>query len=126
MTLENIISNMLELVVNLKNAINLDIEDIKQAKHEELLKRNDDKHLLIDDIMNLKIELNKELMKKIQHGDDVNIYRNSVDDLELQLKELYELNKKLASIVLPVQQMYKDLVSEISAVHGGQVFDIKA
>lgn len=126
MTLENIITNMLELVVNLKNAINLDIEDIKQAKHEELLKRNDEKHFIIDNIMNLKIQLNQELMKKIQNGEDVNIYRESVDSLETQLRELSELNKKLASIVLPVQQMYKDLISEISAVNGGQVFDIKA
>ena len=124
--LENIINDMLKHVTNLKNAINQDIQDIKEAKHEELLKRNDEKHLLIDTIMNLKVELNKELMRLIQNGEDVNIYRQSVDDLEVQLKELYELNKKLASIVLPVQQMYKDLVSEISAVHGGQVFDIKA
>ncbi len=124
--LENIINDMLKHVTNLKNAINQDIQDIKEAKHEELLKRNDEKHLLIDTIMNLKVELNKELMRLIQNGEDVNIYRQSVDDLEVQLKELYELNKKLASIVLPVQQMYKDLVSEITAVNGGQVFDIKA
>ena len=49
-----------------------------------------------------------------------------MDSLEIELKELYELNKKLASIVLPVQQMYKDLVSEISAANGGNIFDIKA
>ncbi|MDZ7819077.1 MAG: hypothetical protein U5K55_10875 [Aliarcobacter sp.] len=70
--------------------------------------------------------MNKELMAKIQEGEDVNIYRQSVDSLESQLKELYELNKKLASIVLPVQQMYKDLVSEITTANGGQIFDIKA
>ena len=65
-------------------------------------------------------------MPLIQEAKDVNIYRQSVDVLEVQLKELYELNKKLASIVLPVQQMYKELVSEIKAVNGGQLFDIKA
>jgi hypothetical protein len=65
-------------------------------------------------------------MSKIQEGIDVNIYRQSVDLLEIQLKELYELNKKLASIVLPVQQMYKDLVEEISVANGGNFFDIKA
>ena len=124
--LENIINDMLKHVTNLKNAINQDIQDIKEAKHEELLKRNDEKHLLIDTIMNLKVELNKELMRLIQNGEDVNIYRQSVDDLEVQLKELYELNKKLASIVLPVQQMYKELVSEIGASNGGRIFDIKA
>ena len=124
--IENIIENMLTLIVKLKNSITQDIEDIKLAKHEELLKRNDEKHMIIDEITSLKATLNKELMAKIQEGVDVNIYRQSVDLLEIQLKELYELNRKLASIVLPVQQMYKDLVSEISAANGGNFFDIKA
>ncbi len=124
--IENTIENMSTLIIKLKNSITQDIEDIKAAKHEELLKRNDEKHLMIDEITSLKSELNKELISKIQEGVDVNIYRQSVDSLEIELKELYELNKKLASIVLPVQQMYKDLVSEISAANGGNFFDIKA
>jgi hypothetical protein len=123
--IENIVKDMSDLVDQLKSSINQDISDIKEAKHEELLKRNDQKHSMIDEIMNLKIQLNKELIALIQEGKDVNIYRQSVDTLEVQLKELYELNKKLASIVLPVQKMYKDLVSEITAVKGGQLFDIK-
>ena len=124
--IENTIENMSTLIIKLKNSITQDIEDIKAAKHEELLKRNDEKHLMIDEITSLKSELNKELISKIQEGVDVNIYRQSVDSLEIELKELYELNKKLASIVLPVQQMYKDLVSEITAANGGKIFDIKA
>ena len=124
--IENTIKNMSELIVKLKNSISQDIEDIKAAKHEELLKRNDEKHIMIEDITLLKAQLNKELMSKIQEGIDVNIYRDSVDALEVELRGLYELNRKLASIVLPVQQMYKDLVSEISAANGGNFFDIKA
>ena len=124
--IENTIEDMSTLIIKLKNSITQDIEDIKAAKHEELLKRNDEKHIMIDEITSLKLELNKELISKIQEGVDVNIYRQSVDALEIELKELYELNKKLASIVLPVQQMYKDLVSEISAANGGNFFDIKA
>lgn len=124
--IENTIKNMSDLIVKLKNSIVQDIEDIKSAKHEELLKRNDEKHVMIEDITSLKAQLNSELISKIQEGVDVNIYRKSVDALEVDLKELYELNKKLASIVLPVQQMYKDLVSEISAANGGSFFEIKA
>ena len=124
--IENTIKNMSDLIIKLKNSIEQDIEDIKAAKHEELLKRNDEKHIMIDEITLLKTKLNEELMAKIQEGVDVNIYRASVDSLEVELKELYELNKKLASIVLPVQQMYKDLVSEISEANGGKFFDIKA
>lgn len=124
--IENTIKNMSELITKLKDSITLDIEDIKAAKHEELLKRNDEKHVMIDNITLLKAQLNNELILKIQEGKDVNIYRASVDLLEIQLKELYELNRKLASIVLPVQQMYKELVAEISAANGGKIFDIKA
>ena len=123
--IENTIKNMSDLIIKLKSSIEQDIVDIKAAKHEELLKRNDEKHIMIDEITLLKTKLNEELMSKIQEGVDVNIYRQSVDTLEVQLKEIYELNKKLASIVLPVQKMYKDLVSEITAVKGGQLFDIK-
>ena len=121
-----IISDISNLVNELKTSINQDILDIKEAKHEGLLKRNDEKHIMIDEIMNLKMDLNKELMARIKEGEDVNIYRQSVDSLETQLRELYELNKKLAAIVLPVQQMYKDLVSDITTANGGQIFDIKA
>ena len=121
-----IIENMSDLINKLKISINQDILDIKEAKHEELLTRNDEKHHMIDEIMNLKTKLNQELMSIIQKGEDVNIYRTSVDSLEAELKDLYELNKRLASIVLPVQQLYKDLVSEITAANGGKIFDIKA
>lgn len=124
--IEDIVNKMSALVDKLKDSITLDIEDIKKAKHEELLKRNDEKHIFIDEISRLKIELNKQLMNEIEKGNDVNIYRKNVDELELKLKDLYTLNKKLASIVLPVQQMYKDLVEEISNANGGQVFDLKA
>ncbi len=124
--IEKIVDNMNSLVSDLKKSISEDIEDIKQAKHEELLKRNDDKHILIDEISQLKIELNKELVNQMEQGVDVNQYRSKVDELEVQLKELYTLNKKLASIVLPVQQMYKELVEEISIANGGNAFDVKA
>ena len=124
--IENTIKKMSNLIIKLKSSIEQDIEDIKAAKHEELLKRNDEKHIMIDEITLLKTKLNEELMSKIQEGVDVNIYRESVDLLEIELKNLYELNKRLASIVLPVQQLYKDLVSEITAANGGKIFDIKA
>ena len=124
--IEEIIKNMSDDINRLKLSIEQDILDIKDAKHEELLKRNDEKHHLIDEIMSLKAELNSELVKNIQAGVDVNIYRKSVDSLEQNLKELYNLNKKLASLVLPVQQMYKELVAEITTAQGGNLFDIKA
>ena len=124
--IEKIITNMYKLVNDLQETIILDIEDVKQAKHEELLTRNDIKQSLIDDIINLKAQLNQELVKSIENGIDVNIYRDKVNYLEEELKKLYELNKKLASIVLPVQKMYKDIVDEITIVNGGSLINVQA
>jgi len=39
---------------------------------------------------------------------------------------LYELNKKLALIVQPIQQMYKDIVDDITEKNGGNLFNVKA
>lgn len=122
---EKIVEQMNNLVDELQESIKKDLNDIKEANHEELLKRNDEKHILIDEISSLKIELNKELVTQMEMGTDVNIYRPKVDQLEEKLKELYMLNKKLASVVLPIQQMYKDLVEEISNENGGKAFDVK-
>ncbi|MAC83272.1 MAG: hypothetical protein CL624_03970 [Arcobacter sp.] len=120
------IERMSELVKNLQKSIELDLHDVKNAKHEELLSRNDDKHNMINEITELKARLNQELIEKMQEGVDVNIYRDKVDFLEVELKNLYELNKSLASVVLPVQQMYKELVEEITAANGGNIFNVKA
>ncbi|MGA1932531.1 hypothetical protein ACH5BF_07390 [Arcobacter sp. YIC-464] len=123
---EEVVQKMTQLVNELKESINQDIVDIKEGKNEGLLERNEQKHNLINEIASLKSELNKELISEMKTGVDVNIYREQVDGLEDNLRELYQLNKKLASIVLPVKQMYSDLVDEISAVNGGQIFDVKA
>jgi len=120
------IQRMSELVKNLQASIELDMQDVKDAKHEALLSRNDEKHQMINEITELKATLNQELIAKMEDGLDVNMYREKVDSLEIELKNLYDLNKKLASIVLPVQQMYKELVEEITAANGGNIFDVKA
>ena len=123
---DKIVDNMQQLILELKNAITQDIEDIKASKHEELFGRNDRKNSIINEIMNQKVELNKELTTLIQNNFDVNIYRDKVNELEEGLTTLYELNRKLANIVLPIKQMYKELLDEISEQSGGQIFDIKA
>lgn len=124
--IDKTINEMLKLVEELKNAINEDIEDIKKAKHENLLKRNDKKQELMENIASLKVKLNVSLVESLQNNEDINGYRVKVDNLEEELKNLHKLNAKLASIVLPVQQMYKDIVEEITIQNGGSVFEIKA
>ncbi|PHO18501.1 hypothetical protein CPU12_05210 [Malaciobacter molluscorum LMG 25693] len=117
---------MLELSKDMQDLLLLDIEDIKKAKHENLLERNEKKEEAIVEITNLKSSLNEKLVEAMQNGEDINLYRQKVDNLEEELKNLYKLNKQLASIVLPIQQMYKDIVEEIARENGGNLLDVKA
>jgi len=123
---ETIVKEMIELVNKMQNFILQDIEDIKQAKHAELLNRNDEKQSMIEKITLYKKRLNQEIVNELQNGVDVNVYRDQVDNLEAELKKLYELNRKLAMIVQPIQQMYKDIVDDITDNNGGNFFNVKA
>ncbi|RXK00768.1 hypothetical protein CRV02_08860 [Arcobacter sp. CECT 8989] len=122
----SIIDEMLALIKKMEDYIDQDIEDIKKAKHEELLTRNSEKEEIIEKITSYKQDLNNALVQEMENGVDVNIYRDKVDSLEAELKKLYEANRKLAMIVQPIQQMYKDIVDEITELNGGQMFDVKA
>jgi hypothetical protein len=117
---------MINMATQLKEAISLDIEDVKNANHEKLLERNDIKLQLMQDINEAQNALNQMLATEISNGVDVNIYRDDVDVLETHLRELYELNGKLASIVLPVKEMYRQIIEEITAINGGSLIEVTA
>ncbi len=125
--INSIVNEMKIVIGKMKKAINDDIEDIKNANHDKLLDRNDLKLEHMNKIVELKQQLNEQLIKDMKNGVDVNIYREKVDGLENDLKQLYELNGKLASIVLPIKQMYKEMVDDLTEHNGGgSLIDVKA
>jgi len=110
----------------LKESIKLDIIDVKQAKHESLLERNEEKIIMMENLSNLKKKLNEELSVEYKKGNDISLYKESIDDLEVNLRELYKLNGKLAAIVLPVKEMYKEIIDEITLRNGGSLIEVMA
>ena len=114
------------IATELKNSILLDIDDVKKANHESLVTRNSVKLTLMDSLSELKQKLNAQLSEEYKQGKDISIYKDSIDELEAQLRELYELNGKLASIVLPVKEMYKDIIEEITKKNGGSLVEVMA
>ncbi len=124
--IQSIVIKMINIVQELQEHILLDIEDVKQANHEKLLDRNDVKLEKMQQVANLKQELNHALAEAIQAGADINMFRDDVDNLEAHLLELSKLNAKLASIVLPVKEMYKDIINEISKANGGRLLEVHA
>jgi hypothetical protein len=124
--IDNIIKELETITIKLQNAIKADIDDVKKAEHESLLERNEVKISLMESLSSLKAKLNEELSAEFQKGNDVSIYRESIDNLENELKSLYYLNGRLASIVLPVREMYKDIIDEITQANGGHLIEVTA
>ncbi len=120
------VNRMINLAIALKNAIHEDIKDVKNANHEKLLERNDEKLELMMQISEAQKVLNQILVDEINKGVDINQFRDDVDLLEFHLRELYELNGKLASIVLPVKEMYRQIIDEITTQNGGMLFEVRA
>jgi len=124
--IETKVEQLKQIVSELKSSILLDIEDVKQAKHETLVTRNDLKLELMDRLAQLKQQLNTELSNEYQNGIDITQYKTSIDELEEQLGDLYRENGRLASIVLPVKEMYKEIIDEITAQNGGSLVEVMA
>jgi len=124
--INELVDEMIVICKDLQDNILCDIEDIKLANHEKLLDRNDYKQEKMDQLAQLKVDLNTLLVEAMQSNEDVNVYKPIVDQLEEELTKLYKLNGKLASIVLPIRQMYSEIVDEITAQNGGSLIEIKA
>jgi len=120
------IEELKKITNTLYTSILEDIEDVKKAKHESLIERNDIKLELMDKLTSLKQQLNQELSDEYHAGKDISAYRESIDQLELELRKLYQANGKLASIVLPVKEMYKEIIDEITALNGGSLVEVRA
>lgn len=122
----NLIQEMITKTIELQEHILEDMEDIKSARHEKLLDRNEIKLEKMHLLASKKEDLNHALLEALQQGKDVNQYRHSVDTLEEELKKLYMLNARLGSIVEPVRKMYKEIVDEIITQYGSSVIEVKA
>jgi hypothetical protein len=124
--IETTVEQLKSIVSELQNSIMLDIEDVKKARHESLVQRNNVKLDLMDNLSGLKQQLNEELSAEYEKGVDITIYKSSIDELESQLGELYRANGKLASIVLPVKEMYKEIIDELTIQNGGALVEVMA
>lgn len=124
--IENTINELMNLTGLLQESIDMDIADVKAAKHEKLLERNSQKLESMEKLALLKKQLNEQLAQKYHAGEDITVYKNSVDSLEEELLKLYRLNAKLASIVLPVKEMYKEIIDEVTKLNGGSLVEVRA
>ncbi|MEA3316100.1 MAG: hypothetical protein U9Q30_09610 [Campylobacterota bacterium] len=124
--IDNTIEELMQLSQELYQDILLDINDVKKAKHDELLERNSKKLDIMEKLSLNKQKLNEELASEFHAGKDISIYKDSIDALESELRKLYKMNGKLAAIVLPVKEMYKDIIDDITRINGGALVEVMA
>jgi len=124
--IKDIVEKMIKTVEDLQSDILEDIEDVKLANHEKLLDRNDIKLEKMEAIASFKEQLNIALVQAVQTGADVDQYRDDVNILEEHLLQLSKLNARLAAIVLPVKEMYKEIIDEITSANGGTLIEVRA
>ena len=124
--INEVVTKLNNITDQLHNAVLDDIEDVKKANHEKLIQRNEIKLELMESLTSSKQLLNEKLALEYEKGADISIYKDGIDNLETKLRALYEANGKLASIVLPVKEMYKDIIDDISRQNGGSLIEVMA
>ncbi len=97
-----------------------DIEDIKNAKNEEIYNRTKIKDEILSLFENNKSLLDRELVKLIEKNPNkelsdllVNNEREDLEILKNRLKELQTLNKNYAKLVVAVNEFYSSLFDKI-------------
>ena len=63
----------------------------------------------------------KAISSQLGDSNELYAYADILNDLEKELQQLYTLNDSLASIVLPVNEIYKEILDDISNEQGNLV-----
>ena len=116
MLLQNI-NKMIALTKQLQEYVEQDIVDVKSANHNSLFERNAIKTIKMDELLTAK----KAISSQLSDSDELYAYVDILNDLEKELQQLYTLNDSLASIVLPVNEIYKEILDDISNEQGNLV-----
>lgn len=97
-----------------------DIDDIKEARHEEIFARLEGKNNLISDFKNHKDLADSAMREMIAKHPNKGIAdlldENAmalIDEMRLNLKELRTLNKNYARSVIAVSEFYGSLINAI-------------
>lgn len=118
--LQNFLNGAIRDIGTLTEITSKDIADIKQAKHDELFKRNRDKDELIASFENKKMLIDNEISKLAQKNpgkkpdeflDDK--AKELLQILQTSLLELKKVNKKYAKMVLAVSEFYNSLLDRL-------------
>jgi hypothetical protein len=116
------ISKMLTITKQLQGYVENDIADTKLANHDVLFSRNKTKILKMDEL----ILVQNKIASEVNDESELNEYKDILDEIENELQALHTLNETLASIVLPVNEIYKEILDDISNSNNGNLIEVNA
>ncbi len=104
---------IIELIDKLIELINKDIEELGSANSDNLMKRNEQKQVLVNDIKIMKNNLDSALKECVKSGNNIEQFRDIVNMVESKLEELKQRNNQLAYIMLPLKEMYDNIIKDL-------------
>lgn len=114
------LQNATEDIKSLIRITKQDMEDIKEARHESLFERTKIKEELISSFENKKLIVDNEIAKLLKENPNKAISEllddnatEALNNLREALKELKELNKHYARMVLAVSEFYNSLLDKL-------------
>jgi hypothetical protein len=116
-----LINDLKSIIKTLEQFIEItksDIEDIKEAKHEVLFKRNPQKEALLKDFNNYKSLIDRELLNRSQTRGMDNLLNNTENDyldiFKEKLSEFELVHKKFSKMVFSVSNFYTNLMHKVT------------
>jgi len=96
-----------------------DIEDIKQAKHNSLFERNQQKEELIKQFSSLKSQIDSILVQRSQSGKPLEELLSKEEDILLSefkenLTQFHKIHNKFSKMALIVTNFYNNLMYKIN------------
>ena len=118
--LSHYLKTSIEDIENLIELTNKDITDIKEAKHEDVLKRTNIKNDLVKSFENKKSMLDNELIKLVKDSDNKSLeeildssQQDMLEEMKNKLFILKQKNKEYARFVVTVSEFYNSLLDSV-------------
>lgn len=109
-----------EILSDLIETTRNDIEDIKNAKHDNIFSRTKTKEELVKSFENHKSLIDNEIAKMVQAAPEGGLetilsteQQELLDNMRTRLKELQDENRHFATMVIAVSEFYSSLINRL-------------
>jgi len=114
------LTNAIQTLQDLIDVTRNDIDDIKEAKHDNIFSRAQIKEQLVQSFENIKSMIDNEIAKQVQSNPDKELteildeeQQNHLDTMRNKLEELKKVNRYFGNMVIAVSEFYSSLLAKL-------------